>query len=108
MKRTHRLRMIRVEESGLEEWACPVCGRRMLLRWPPDCHKEVVDPGDEEACHVADDAGASAFSPARPGAGRGAGEPARPRSAAATPTRRWLRETGIPFPAQRRTSTHAP
>ncbi|MFV2172997.1 hypothetical protein ACFHW2_23345 [Actinomadura sp. LOL_016] len=78
MQRTHRLRMVRVEDSGVEEWACPVCGRRMLVRWPPDCRKEVVDRGDEEACHVAD------------------GEPAAPQGPAA---RRRLRETGVRAPA---------
>ncbi|NEA25047.1 hypothetical protein [Actinomadura bangladeshensis] len=58
---------VRTAESGLEEWACPSCGRRILLRWPPHYVKHVLDHGDEEACHIAritDD------------------------------TRRWLRETG--------------
>lgn len=91
MQRTHRLRMVRVAESGLEEWACPVCGRRMLLRWPPDCHKEVVDRGDEEACHVAD---------RDPGAVEGPAESAvarreRPRGGVAVASRRRLRETGV-------------
>ncbi|GAA1863641.1 hypothetical protein [Actinomadura bangladeshensis] len=39
--------------SGLEEWACPSCGRRILLRWPPHYVKHVLDHGDEEACHIA-------------------------------------------------------
>ncbi|QFG19843.1 hypothetical protein [Actinomadura sp. WMMB 499] len=74
MQRTHRLRMVRVVDSGLEEWACPVCGRRMLVRWPPDCRKEVVDLGDEEAAHVADRAQDAPEGPA---------------------ARRRLRETGV-------------
>ena len=39
-------------ESGAEEWACPTCGRRMLLRWPPNYEKLVLERGDEAAIHV--------------------------------------------------------
>ena len=39
-------------ESGAEEWACPTCGRRMLLRWPPDYEKLVLEHGDDTAVHV--------------------------------------------------------
>ncbi|GAA1800567.1 hypothetical protein [Actinomadura chokoriensis] len=44
---------VRTAGSGLEEWACPSCGRRILLRWPPHYVKHVLDHGDEEACHIA-------------------------------------------------------
>ena len=39
-------------ESGAEEWVCPTCGRRMLLRWPPEYEKLVLDHGDDSAIHV--------------------------------------------------------
>jgi hypothetical protein len=39
-------------ESGAEEWHCPTCGRRFLMRWPPAYQKEVLDPGDEQVVHV--------------------------------------------------------
>jgi hypothetical protein len=39
-------------ESGAEEWACPTCGRRMLLRWPPHYEKLILEHGDETAIHV--------------------------------------------------------
>ena len=39
-------------ESGAEEWVCPSCGRRMLLRWPPDYQKLVLEHGDDTAVHV--------------------------------------------------------
>jgi hypothetical protein len=39
-------------ESGAEEWVCPTCGRRMLLRWPPHYEKLILDHGDEAAIHV--------------------------------------------------------
>lgn len=38
--------------SGAEEWYCPACGRRMLLRWPPDYEKLVLEHGDDAAVHV--------------------------------------------------------
>ncbi|MFE9099428.1 hypothetical protein [Actinomadura geliboluensis] len=53
MHRTHEMRMVRTGESGLEEWACPTCGRRILLRWPPHYAKSVLDTGDPKACHIA-------------------------------------------------------
>jgi hypothetical protein len=39
-------------ESGTEEWICPSCSRRMLLRWPPDFEKLVLEHGEETAIHV--------------------------------------------------------
>ena len=39
-------------ESGAEEWACPTCGRRMLLRWPPHYEKLVLEHGDDTVVHV--------------------------------------------------------
>ncbi|MFI0487587.1 hypothetical protein [Actinomadura sp. 9N215] len=113
MYRTHEMRLVRIEESGLEEWACPTCGRRMLLRWPPHYRKQVVEPGDERACHVGSSADttdpAEPIEPAEPVAAP-AGAPddtqeAAPRNAPGPPdevierrwrnTRRWLRETAV-------------
>jgi hypothetical protein len=53
LHKTHEMRKERTAESGLEEWACPTCGRRILLRWPPHYTKHVLDAGDERACHIA-------------------------------------------------------
>ena len=39
-------------ESGAEEWVCPTCGRRMLMRWPPNYEKLVLEHGDATAVHV--------------------------------------------------------
>ena len=39
-------------ESGAEEWVCPDCGRRVLLRWPPDFERLILEHGDETANHV--------------------------------------------------------
>lgn len=83
MYTTHEMRIVRTEESGREEWACPTCGRRMLLRWPPDYEKQIVEPGDERACHVGSSPDATPDPP------QGTTE-RQWRNA-----RRWLRETGV-------------
>jgi hypothetical protein len=41
-----------VDSSGAEEWYCPICGRRFLLRWPPGFKKTVLEAGDETAIHT--------------------------------------------------------
>ncbi len=48
--------------AGAEEWACPRCGRRLLLRWPPHYEKLVLEPGDMTAIHVGGQGGVRAGS----------------------------------------------
>lgn len=43
-----------------EEWACPRCGRRLLLRWPPNYEKVVLEQGDLTAVHVGGQGGVRA------------------------------------------------
>jgi len=38
-------------ETGAEEWQCPTCGRRMLMRWPPHFETLVLETGDAAAVH---------------------------------------------------------
>jgi hypothetical protein len=38
--------------SDADEWLCPSCGRRMVLRWPPRYEKLVLDRGDDSVAHV--------------------------------------------------------
>lgn len=47
----HQMQLETVHPSGAEEWACPTCGRRFLLTWPPDYEKVILDAGDELAVH---------------------------------------------------------
>jgi len=93
-------------ESGAEEWVCPTCGRRMLLRWPPHYEKLVLDHGDEAAIHVGGKGGLQvgqvAVAPAPPGeAPPGEAPPGEaPLGEAAVAEvpeadRRWLRANGI-------------
>lgn len=47
----HEMHLDRTHPSGAEEWYCPTCGRRFLMRWPPSYSKIVLEPGDEYAIH---------------------------------------------------------
>jgi len=82
----HEMVLIGSVESGAEEWACPTCGRRMLLRWPPHYEKLVLDHGDSTAVHVGGKGGVQVndvvVTPA-------------PASDVPVAERQWLRENGI-------------
>lgn len=76
-------------ESGAEEWVCPTCGRRMMLRWPPNYEKLVLEYGDESAVHVGGKGGVRvgefAITPA----------PEGQQGDVQSPERQWLRDNGI-------------
>jgi hypothetical protein len=73
-------------ESGAEEWVCPTCGRRMLLRWPPHYEKLILEHGDEAAIHVGGKGGLRV--------GQVAVAPA-PVTAVPEAERQWLQDNGI-------------
>jgi hypothetical protein len=52
MQADHQMQKAGTRKSGVEEWWCPTCGRRLLLRWPPGYQKLVLEPGDEHASHA--------------------------------------------------------
>jgi hypothetical protein len=49
--------------SGAEEWACAECGRRILMQWPPNYKRVVLEPGDEFAIHSGSKGGLNVSSP---------------------------------------------
>ena len=73
-------------ESGAEEWVCPSCSRRMLLRWPPNYEKLVLEYGDDSAIHVGGKGGLRV--------GQLTVTPA-PEADVPTADRQWLRDIGI-------------
>ena len=83
-------------ESGAEEWVCPTCGRRMLLRWPPHYEKLILDYGDEAAIHVGGKGGLrvgqAAVAPA-PAGEMPVGE--FPVGEVPEAERQWLQDNGI-------------
>ena len=81
-------------ESGAEEWLCPACGRRVLLRWPPDYEKLVLEHGDETAVHVGGKGGVRIGGFAVTPAPEGPEGPA-PQDSVPSAERQWLRDIGI-------------
>jgi hypothetical protein len=56
----HQMVLSGRSELGAEEWACPRCGRRLLLRWPPQLERLVLEQGDVTAIHVGGKGGVQA------------------------------------------------
>jgi hypothetical protein len=48
----HEMILEGTQPSGADEWSCPICGRRLVMRPPPNYQKVVLEPGDESAVHV--------------------------------------------------------
>ena len=48
---THEMVLESTHSSGEEEWYCPTCGRRFMLKWPPDYQKVILNVGDESVSH---------------------------------------------------------
>jgi len=82
----HEMILTGSAESGAEEWVCPDCGRRMLLRWPPNYEKLVLEHGDDTAIHVGEKGGL------RVGQVMVAPAPAADVAAA---ERQWLHDIGV-------------
>jgi hypothetical protein len=75
--------------SGAEEWACPACGYRFVVRWSPDFERLVLEEGDPNVVHVGAKGGLRVDGVGvAPAPDRGADE-------LDASTRRWLREVGI-------------
>lgn len=49
---SHEMELRSVDETGAEEWYCPTCGRRFIMRWPPDYARTILEPGDEYVTHI--------------------------------------------------------
>ncbi len=47
----HEMQLETTHPSGAEEWYCPTCGRRILLRLPPTNEMIIVERGDQYASH---------------------------------------------------------
>jgi hypothetical protein len=82
----HEMILEGTQPSGADEWSCPTCGRRIVMRPPPDYQKIVLDPGDELAIHVGGKGGieVSGFAAASAGSDRAVEE-----------DRAWLDSIGI-------------
>src|SRR5262245_50729821 len=44
----HEMILEKIHISGVEEWYCPICGRRFLVQWPPAYKVIVLSAGDKD------------------------------------------------------------
>lgn len=51
-RKHHEMVLEKSYSSGVEEWCCPICGRRFLVQWPPAFNMVVLEPGDQNAKHI--------------------------------------------------------
>jgi hypothetical protein len=86
MPERHEMILSGRAESGAEEWYCPACERRILLRWPPDFEKLVLEHGDDAAIHVGGKGGLRV---------RDATVASATAESACDPDVQWLRDNGI-------------
>ena len=47
----HEMVLEMTHHSGMQVWYCPTCGRRILLRVPPNNEMVIVEPGDQYVSH---------------------------------------------------------
>jgi hypothetical protein len=47
----HEMVLEKTHISGVEEWSCPICGRRFLVQWPPAYKMIIVEPGEKDTRH---------------------------------------------------------
>jgi len=65
-EQNHEMQLAKIHPSGDAEWHCPTCGRRLLMHWPPEYKRVVLEVGDEYAIHSGG-AGGLSISPPRLG-----------------------------------------
>jgi len=51
MDQEHEMILEKTHPSGVDEWYCPICGRRLLMDYGPKFKKTVLVAGDEYAVH---------------------------------------------------------
>ena len=47
----HEMILEKTHIAGVEEWYCPICGRRFLVQWPPAYKMIVLATGDKDIRH---------------------------------------------------------
>ena len=47
----HTMVMAAEYPDGSQVWSCPVCGRRLLMSWPPNHSRSILEEGDPNAQH---------------------------------------------------------
>ena len=102
---SHAMQLNAKHSSGAEEWCCPDCGRRVLIKLRPRFEKSVICAGDERASHSGglpnpaahtfagtDD---DSYTSEHAGDDRGNHSEADNAASALRPWVRWARESGL-------------
>jgi hypothetical protein len=61
-QQTHEMVLETTHPSGVEEWNCPTCGRRLRISWEPKFTKTVLEVGDDFSIHSGGKGGLSMSS----------------------------------------------
>lgn len=59
----HQMEFVESRSNGADELFCPTCGRRILIQWPPEYKKIVLEVGDDLAIHSGGKGGLSFGAP---------------------------------------------
>ena len=53
----HEMVLETTHPTGVDEWYCPTCGRRMLITWEPQFKRTLLEVGQDGAIHSASKSG---------------------------------------------------
>ncbi len=59
----HVMTMVAEYADGSQEWHCPTCGRRIVMKWPPDYNRAILEEGDPNAVHSGEVSGVHISQP---------------------------------------------
>ncbi len=48
----HTMVVKKTYSTGVQEWYCPTCGRHIILQWPPNYKRIVLDEGNTAVFHT--------------------------------------------------------
>ena len=48
---SHQMIHLFTDDTGAEHWHCPECERYLVITWPPNYSKEVVEVGNDTEEH---------------------------------------------------------
>lgn len=47
----HKMVLAKIHSNGMQEWACPACGRRFLMNLSPNYEQTILEEGNEQITH---------------------------------------------------------
>lgn len=59
VQENHVMDFVKIHDSGVEEWLCKICGRRVIYKWTPYLNSIVLNIGSVYATHTGSKGGLS-------------------------------------------------